>query len=191
MEYGGGNKFVTFKIWYKSEILKKESFVKLQINFVEDIRFSISKRKAIQLIEEKENKEFEILYENDYKDYSTDVKLLTYDVREILCEKVRAILTRRGIKARDFVDIYLICSNFNLNLDEYNQEILDKTKFMLDLYDKYQENIREKIKFLNSDDFFRWGTEKDLLLEEIDAKQFNQSVKQLQLFLRNISKKLI
>lgn len=191
MEYGGGNKFVTFKIWYKSEILKKESFVKLQINFVEDIRFSISKRKAIQLIEEKENKEFEILYENDYKDYSTNVKLLTYDVREILCEKVRAILTRRGIKARDFVDIYLICSNFNLNLDEYNQEILDKTKFMLDLYDKYQENIREKIKFLNSDDFFRWGTEKDLLLEEIDAKQFNQSVKQLQLFLRNISKKLI
>src|SRR3989338_361905 len=32
-EFGGGNKLTTFKIWYKSKIAEKESFVKVQINF--------------------------------------------------------------------------------------------------------------------------------------------------------------
>lgn len=35
VELGGGNKFCTFKIWYKSEMLNFETFIKVQINFVE------------------------------------------------------------------------------------------------------------------------------------------------------------
>lgn len=35
VELGGGNKTVTFKIWYSSDVLKRRFFVKVQINFVE------------------------------------------------------------------------------------------------------------------------------------------------------------
>lgn len=188
MEFGGGNKFVTFKIWYKSEILKESSFIKIQINFVEDIKFKISKKNVGCLLKDKDDKELEVLYEEDYKDYTANITLYTYDVKEILCEKVRAILTRRGIKARDFVDIYLICLSFNLNVKDFRQEIIDKTRFMIETYKKYQENIVKKIKLLPSEDFFQWGAEKDFLLEEIEEKQFNISVKQLQTFLKEIAK---
>ena len=32
-EFGGGNKFTTFKLWYKSSISEIESFIKIQISF--------------------------------------------------------------------------------------------------------------------------------------------------------------
>ena len=46
MEFGGGNKTITFKVWFDSEMLKRRSFVKIQINFVEDVKFDITERRA-------------------------------------------------------------------------------------------------------------------------------------------------
>jgi len=40
VELGGGNKFCTFKIWYRSEVLNRQSFMKVQINFVEKLFFA-------------------------------------------------------------------------------------------------------------------------------------------------------
>ncbi len=40
-----------------------------------------------------------------YKEYRTSIVFKVYDIREIFCEKVRAILTRRGFKERDFIDV--------------------------------------------------------------------------------------
>jgi predicted nucleotidyltransferase component of viral defense system len=39
MEFGGGNKTCTLKIWYQSGILNSRSFLKVQINFVESMCF--------------------------------------------------------------------------------------------------------------------------------------------------------
>lgn len=191
MEFGGGNKFVTFKIWYKSEILKESSFIKIQINFVEDIKFKISKKNVGCLLDTKNDKELEVLYEEDFTDYVVDVILYAYDVKEILCEKVRAILTRRGIKARDFVDIFLISLKFNLKVQDFKQEIIEKIELMLGIYQKYQDNLVEKIKLLDSNDLFEWGAEKELLLKDIDEKQLNRFVNIFQEFLKEIVKKFI
>ena len=190
-EFGGGNKTITFKLWYDSEILKQPSFIKTQINFVENIKFNVSKRKIHNLLDNNSDKNLISLYGDDYKNYVDDVLLYTYDIKEILCEKVRAILTRRGIKARDFVDIYLITNNFGIKIQDLKDEIIEKTNFILDLYEKYQSNFREKVKLLDSGDLFRWGTERELLLKDIDEKQFNNFVKELQEFLREIGKEAI
>ena len=190
LEFGGGNKTITFKLWYDSEILKHPSFIKIQINFVENIKFNISKKKIKNLLNDTSNKNFVSFYGTDYTDYVEDAFLYTYDTKEILCEKARAILTRRGIKARDFVDIYLINKTFGIKIQDLKNEIVEKTTFILNLYEKYRSNFREKIKLLNSDDFFRWGTEQELLLKDIDEKQFNRFVKELQDFLKDVGKEI-
>ena len=43
VELGGSDKTCTLKIWYDSEILGRRSFVKVQINFVEQLCFSPTK----------------------------------------------------------------------------------------------------------------------------------------------------
>ena len=190
VEFGGGNKFLTFKIWYKSEILKQESFIKVQINFVEDIKFKVSKKNMGCLLDAKNDKELEVLYGGNFTDYTTDVTLYTYDIKEILCEKVRAILTRRGVKARDFVDVFLITLKFDLKVQDLQKEIIEKIEFMIGMYHKYQENLDEKIKLLDSNDLFEWGTEKELLLEDIPEEQFNRFVNEFQGVLKGITMRL-
>lgn len=151
----------------------------------------ISKKNVGCLLDTKNDKELEVLYEEDFTDYVVDVILYAYDVKEILCEKVRAILTRRGIKARDFVDIFLISLKFNLKVQDFKQEIIEKIELMLGIYQKYQDNLVEKIKLLDSNDLFEWRAEKELLLKDIDEKQLNRFVNIFQEFLKEIVKKFI
>ena len=191
IEFGGGNKFVTFKVWFDSEILKRKSFIKIQVNFVEDIKFGISKKKVRNLLTDYEDKELDVLYDTDYKNYTTSINLLTYDVEEIICEKARAILTRRGVKARDFVDIYLISKKYGIKIQDLKKEIIEKTKLMLDLYQKYRTNLVEKIKMSESNDLFEWGAEKELLLKDINEEKFNRFVKEFQNFLIELGKEIV
>ena len=171
IELGGGNKFVTFKLWYTSEITKNKAFVKVQINFVEKLIFPSCKEKAESLLTGKTSEESKKLFPVEYEEYSGWVDFDIYDIKEILCEKVRSILTRRGVKSRDFVDVYLICKNFNITLDQLEVAIAEKVSFMLQLYEKYRRNIVNKRDVLRREGF-RWGDEKDLLLIEINTKEF-------------------
>lgn len=117
------------------------------------------------------NSEIEALFP-EYREYSEKIVFDTYDIREIFCEKIRSILTRGGIKARDFVDVYLISKKFKIRFEDMEEDIIDKTRFILDLYAKYRRNFREKKKLLKSKEIFRWGEEKGMLLIEMDEKEF-------------------
>ena len=61
---------------------------------------------------------------------------------------------------------------------------------MIGMYHKYQENLDEKIKLLDSNDLFEWGTEKELLLEDIPEKQFNRFINEFQGLLKGIIMRL-
>lgn len=189
VELGGGNKTVTLKIWYNSEILKRRSFFKVQINFVEKIQFPIAKHKLKSLLG-KEVKELQMLFPEEYREYSKQISFYAYDIREILCEKVRSILTRRGVKARDFVDAYLISRKFGLKSDDLKRETLDKILFMLRLYAKYRRNFREKKRLLESKDIFTWGDEKSLLLIDINERDFYSFLDDYIVFLNVVVKEL-
>lgn len=62
VELGGGNKFLTFKIWFKSEVTGRESFVKVQVNFVECLLFRPRKGRLNSLLQKKKLKELELLF---------------------------------------------------------------------------------------------------------------------------------
>jgi len=187
LEFGGGNKFVTFKIWYNSEILNERSFIKIQINFVEHIVFDVSKKDVNCILSGEESKELELLYGHDYREYVKNISLYAYDVKEILCEKVRAILTRRGIKARDFVDVFFITDKYGISVEDFKDEIIDKINYMLETYNKYKSNFEDKKKLIHNSDFFKWGYEKELLLVEIDKNKFGIFIKDFLKSLQDVS----
>ena len=183
VELGGGNKFCTFKLWYRSEVLNRESFVKVQVNFVEKLYFAFRKAELKSLLSE-DNEELKLLFP-ECAEYTQKIHFDVYDVREILCEKVRSILTRLGIKARDFVDVYLICKNYRIRLDDIHDQIVAKTRFMLDLYEKYRKNLEAKKDILTSQPF-RWGEERGLLLQTIDEEEFFKFLESFRTFLKKV-----
>tara|TARA_Y100000310_G_scaffold215708_1_gene216637 strand:+ start:150 stop:968 length:819 start_codon:yes stop_codon:yes gene_type:complete len=138
-EFGGSNKFTTFKLWYTSEILKEKQFIKIQINFVEIIEDKIIDNSAKSLYQKINKKEMQLLHPS-YIDIIKEIPLKTYTLNEILYEKIRAILTRREIKARDFIDVYLINKKLKLNFLKEEKKIIKKITFMLK-YDKYLQNL--------------------------------------------------
>ena len=183
VEFGGGNKFCTFKIWYLSEVLSRESFVKVQMNFVERLCFA-PQRVELKSLLSGENEELSLLFP-DYVEYMQKVLFDVYDVREVLCEKVRSILTREGIKARDFLDVYLICKRHRIRLEDVHDPIVSKTLFMLSFYEKYRKNLEAKKDIVVSRPF-RWGEERGLLLQEIEEKEFFEFLENFRPFLKKV-----
>ncbi|MFA5246986.1 MAG: nucleotidyl transferase AbiEii/AbiGii toxin family protein [Candidatus Micrarchaeia archaeon] len=171
VELGGGNKTLTFKLWYDSEILNRRSFIKVQANFVEDMRFPPAKNTCKSLLGSRVG-ELEAMFPEEYGAYSERIPFDTYDIKEIMCEKIRAILTRRGMKARDFVDVYFVSKKFGITPGSLKKDVVAKTVFALNLYAKYRDNFGEKKKLLNSKEIFAWGQEKGLLLVDVDEKEF-------------------
>lgn len=187
-EFGGGNKTVTLKLWYISEVLKHESFIKVTINFVEKLIYNTKKVKLKSLLSGKESKELSVAFPERYKEYSSHVDFQIYDLREIMCEKVRALLTRQGIKARDFVDVYLVEKEMGRDVGSVRKEIIEKIDFMLEMYTKYRENLKAKERLLESEELFEWGAERELLLEEIDEKKFYKFNSRFMDFLKGLIK---
>jgi len=183
VELGGGNKTCTFKIWYESEVLARKSFLKIQMNFVEKLCFPFNSAELQSFLPE-QNEELTLLFP-EFKEHTQKVLFDVYDVREILCEKIRAILTRKGVKARDFLDAYLICKEFMIELEDIHNCSIEKTRFTLCLYEKYRKNLEDK-KTLVISAPFTWGEEKSLLLKPIDEKEFYKFLEKLKNFLKNI-----
>ncbi len=190
VELVGSNRTFTFKIWYQSEIQDRESFIKVQGNFVEDLRFPSKRGEIKSLLYGSEAGEIKLLFPKLYEEYASHPVFRVYDAREILCEKARAILTRKGIKARDFVDIYFLLKEGKADLRENEEEIVKKIEFMLRLYKRFRNNFSAKVELLDSKEFFRWGEEKDRLLSEVDEEDFYGFVDELQEFLKRIAAKI-
>lgn len=186
VELGGSNKTATFKLWYDSEILKFPSFIKVQFNFVELLKYHRIENVLHSLISDISNEELKKFFPKEYGKYSSKINFKTYNINEILCEKVRAILTRRGIKARDFVDVYLIIKNVNEDITKYKPQIIEKTRFTLDMYEKYRSNLKRKSDLINSKELFSWGRERELLLKELSEMDFSRFVDEFSDFMIEI-----
>ncbi len=180
VEFGGSNKFLTLKIWYLSSITKREQFIKIQINYVDLFKYRFKKLIAKPVIKNVDIKEVKFLFLEYSNILLAKPKLIAYDIREILLEKVRAILTRRGIRARDFVDVFIITKTLGKDISAFRANIISKIMFMLK-YEKYQQNLEEKIKIKT---WLKPGEEEHLLLKPL--KGFQPYSKQLQPFLNDV-----
>ena len=95
-----------------------------------------------------ENEELKFLFTEEYNRYSKEITIPIYDINEILCEKVRAILTRKVLKGRDFIDLYFILDKFSLNIQDFKVQIIEKTLFTLKS-EKFKKNLIEKVDFIS------------------------------------------
>ena len=185
-QFGGSNAFVTFKIWYNSKELEKETFVKIQVNHIEKIIYPIKELNVGFIVPKNLEKDFSFIASEDAEILLKPINIKAYNLKEILIEKIRAILTRRGIKARDFVDIFLIVKKEKLNLNDFKKQIIEKINDMLK-FEKYNQNIKNKEMQLNEE--FILGEEEALILTPI-GKGFPKFVKEFNLFLKEVIKKL-
>lgn len=167
VEIGGSNRLLTLKAWYKSSVDGREYFIKFQFNFVENILYDFVRKKAEPLIGKLDEKEARALFPKESLVLLARPAMDAYDIREILLEKVRAILTRRGVKERDFVDVYLITKRLGKDISSFREKIIGKTIFML-RFEKYRENMAEKLKIKI---WVKPGEERNLLLKPIDGFQ--------------------
>jgi predicted nucleotidyltransferase component of viral defense system len=185
MEFGGSNRFVTYKIWYDSAVLKRRTFIKVQINFVEEMCFKTTRKRLKTLVIDSK-KDIGLLYP-EYKEYIKPLHFVVYDKREIAAEKVRAILTRRGIKARDFFDLYMLHKKFKMEPKDVEKEAVRKIKFAANMYDKYRANMTEKAKSgitLNDT-----KSEDEMLLENINNEDFYAFKKKLEAYSNRLLQK--
>ncbi len=184
VELTGGDKTCTFKVWYQSAVLGRRSFLKVQMNFVEKLCYPFRGAELKSLITE--NPEELVLLYPEYDVYTKKIAFDVYDCHEILAEKIRAILTRQGTKARDYLDVYLIEKQVRIPLNDIYACVLEKTQFTLNLYERYRQNLEEKQQSILSTPF-NWGEEKGLLLKEIDEGDFYKFVdNRLKTFLKTV-----
>lgn len=181
-------KICTFKVWYDSVTLKENKLLKIQINFVDDLCFRPQNGDLKSIITGK-HQELEKLYA-EYTEYASTIPFKMYDLREILSEKVRALLTRRAIKARDFLDIFFISKNMGIKPEDVEKCVIKKISYALEHYERYRENFEEKKKILDNGSIFEWGEEKGLVLAELDEVEFNKFVDELTKYLRELVTKL-
>ena len=184
-EFGGGNKFTTFKLWYKSAVDKTESFIKIQINFVEKLFYPINKIEAKPLFGKGFEKEIKFVYP-EYSYLLEPIKIKSYDLNEILIEKIRAILTRKVIKGRDLIDACLIINKTKPNIELIKKQSIEKINFMLK-YEKYSENIQNKnLELLYK---FVLGDENKLMIKEM-PEGFDKFVKEFKAVLTEVKEKI-
>jgi predicted nucleotidyltransferase component of viral defense system len=179
---GGSNKFVTFKLWYKPLTGEKEDFIKIQINYLELIVNKITEKKAHSLYSSIDKKEMKLLHP-EFIDLLDDINLLAYPLIEMFLEKIRAILTRRGTKSRDYIDVYLIEKKVKIDIDREEPNIINKIEFML-RYDKYLQNL-SVIKPEN----LIIGEEAQLLLEPLD-EGFKKFLPEFFEYLKKLERKI-
>ena len=138
-----GGRMVSFFIEYHSDILDKPNKIKVEINFVDHVIYPFKAQILHSYIETLDSEELEFLYEDLWNEYKKKIEFDSYDAREIFIEKCRAALTRKSYKFRDILDIYFMEREFEYSIRKFEPQIVEKTKFMLDLYERYQDNIEQ------------------------------------------------
>jgi len=88
-------------------------------------------------------------YFKEFFDFYKPIRIMAYDEREILCEKVRAILTRRAQKLRDFYDLFIL-SEHGFKVEDQRKEIIEKIRGS-PYYKKYRDNLESNRKGLEVD----------------------------------------
>ena len=135
LEFGGGGRMATFKLWKGSEL------VKIQVNFIENILFESKEITAKTLVNIDSLREDERAYFEEFLNFYRPLPVKAYDGREILCEKIRAILTRKVQKLRDFYDLFVL-QKHGFKPDGLENEIFEKIKTSL-YYKKYRDALEK------------------------------------------------
>lgn len=169
-----GGKMVDLWLRYDSEVLEIPVSVKIQVNLVDLIQFPIVNIPLRSYVDGIDMEELRRLYGEPCAEYCREITLPCYDSREIFTEKCRAAMTRIVYKPRDILDIYMMEREFGYSIGEYRNAIIEKTKYMLDMYDKYRKSI-ESMEF--PDEHVLTNAEEKLLLRRLPPDFIHEAVR--------------
>lgn len=181
LEFGGG-RMATFKLWKGSELIK------IQVNFLEKLLFHHKNVIARTLLGRNRLSGDMKAYFKEFLDFYRPIRIMAYDEREILCEKVRAILTRRAQKLRDFYDLFML-SEHGFKVEDQRKEIIDKVKWSL-YYKKYRDNLESNRKGLEVDTRISEDPFERSLLMTKSQKGFEDFLETAGIELREIASKV-
>ena len=173
-EFGSGSRMATLKMWKNSEL------VKIQVSFVDETLFPPKTRAVKTLLDGVIMSKEDSIYFEEFLAYYKPFEVMAYDEREILCEKVRAILTRRAQKLRDFYDLFML-DKFGFKIEDFKEEILTKTQAALH-FKRYRVNLKR-----NRESLELMGALEDPFERELFA---TRPPKEFDAFLKRITKLL-
>ena len=177
VEFGSGSRMATFKLWKGSELIK------IQVNFVERIIFPHRNVIAGTLLAGKEISDDEKAYFEEFLEFYSPVKLAAYSLEEILCEKIRAILTRQTVKLRDIYDAFMI-EKSGVRMKELREEILEKIAVAM-RFKKYRQALIAFSDMLDLESILDDASELEMFVIK-PGEEFYSFVIELQKFLKEI-----
>jgi len=140
IEFGGGGRMATFKLWKGTELIK------VQVVFVEKMLFKPKVATVKTLLDDVKLTREEKAYFEEFLQFYRPFQVDAYDEREILCEKVRAILTRKAQKLRDFYDLFMLHQH-GFKVENFRRQIAEKVRAAL-YYKKYREALKRNVERL-------------------------------------------
>ena len=179
-----GGRMVSLYVHYNSDILGLESTIKIQLNFLEKYFYDFNKV-TLQPYAPYNDEELRFIFKEQIEKYSIPIKLIAYNPKEIYIEKCRAVLTRKTFKLRDLIDLYFMEKQFQYTIGKFGDEIIQKTRFSLENYDRYRKNL-EKPQKPN----FSSGEELKLLLIQ-PPEDFKEGLRNIYLNLDELRAKLL
>jgi len=177
VEFGSGSRMVTLKMWKNLEL------VKIQISFVDETLFAPKTRVVKTLLDGVTTSKEDSVYFEEFLSYYKPFEVTAYDEREILCEKVRAILTRRAQKLRDFYDLFML-DKFGFKIEDFKEEILKKTQPALH-FKRYRANLKRNRESLELMGALEDPFERELLVTR-PPKEFDAFLKRITKLLTTI-----
>jgi len=175
---GSNNKLVTFNVHYISVLTGNPSFIKIQINFLEKIMFVPQTKELLPLIKLNQFTKEDQIYFKEFLDFYKPIKIKVYDIKEIVAEKVRSLLTRKAIKSRDAIDLLFIYNKFKIRPQDLLKETKEKLLFSIIAYDKYKGNLiltKEKLQTLE----FQYNEVRHLAIKPFNKEDFDNYIKGL------------
>ncbi len=178
VEIGNNNKLVTFKVYYDSVLTGKPSFIKIQINFLEKIMFAPLTKELTPLVKTSQFAKEDQIYFREFLDFYKTINMKVYDLKEIVTEKFRSILTRKAIKSRDAIDLLFIYQKFKIKPQDFLKETKEKLMYSINSYEKYQDNLilaRDKLQTLE----LQYSEVRPLVIKPFNKEDFDNYVKEL------------
>lgn len=157
-----------FKVYY-NPVYGAENFIKIEINFNDELIYSPTFENIKHLFDEELVKDLEFIE-------GIKIKIINnipcYDLKEVAGEKIRAVLTRPTIKERDLLDLFLISKTINIKMLKKKQ-IVNKIASSKSFVKGLALNINHNLELLSKE---RYGLieEKDkLVLIDINEKEYS------------------
>lgn len=120
-------------------------------------------------------------------EYMSPVAADLYGIKEILSEKVRAVLTRRGVAPRDFVDMHAIYRRTGLRPEDVEACAIRKTEFAVRTYRRYRDNFLNKRGAMGTPGLFWREGDADLVAGGFDLPGHRQFVADLEEYLSGLA----